>query len=133
MKVIDSMWFSTMQGNFGLVVGENEMGARRIYAGVVSGLDQKADEQAILDWGNKLKAIDLKQRKRDKNVAEARQVAMYLLWKTDKYTLLVIGRAMGGRSPATVSHAFNTIATRISREPELQDRVTKIQRLLVGE
>lgn len=54
MKVIDSMWFTTSQGLFGLVVGENEMGERKLYAGVVSGLDQKADERAILSWGNKV-------------------------------------------------------------------------------
>ena len=54
MKAIDSMWFNTMQGAFGFVVGENEMGERKLYAGVVSGLDQKADEQAILSWGNKV-------------------------------------------------------------------------------
>ena len=54
MKVIDSMWFNTMQGNFGFVVGENEEGERKLYAGVCSGLDQKGDEQLILDWGNKV-------------------------------------------------------------------------------
>ena len=54
MKVIDSMWFSTVLGQFGFVVGENEMGERKLYAGVVSGRDQKADEQAILSWGNKV-------------------------------------------------------------------------------
>ena len=55
MKAIDSMWFNTAQGRFGIVVGENEMGERKLYAGVVSGwLGQKADEQAILSWGNKV-------------------------------------------------------------------------------
>ncbi|GAI59287.1 unnamed protein product [marine sediment metagenome] len=54
MKVIDSMWFNTVQGQFGFVVGENEMGERKLYASVVSGLDQNADEQAILSWGNKV-------------------------------------------------------------------------------
>ncbi len=54
MKVIDSMWFNSIQGHFGFVVGENEMGERKLYAGVVSGLDPKADEQAILSWGNKV-------------------------------------------------------------------------------
>jgi len=48
------MWFSMVQGHFGLVVGENEMVERKIYAGVVSGLNQKADEEAILSQGNKV-------------------------------------------------------------------------------
>jgi len=54
MKVIDSMWFNTIQGHFGIVLGENERGERKLFAGVVGGLDQKTDEQALLDWGTKV-------------------------------------------------------------------------------
>ncbi len=54
MNVIDSTWFNTAQGTFGFVIGENEKGERKLYAGVVSGLSQKADEQSILDWGSKV-------------------------------------------------------------------------------
>ena len=54
MKVIDSMWFNTSLGSFGFVIGENERGERNLYAGVVSGLNQKDDEQAILSWGSKV-------------------------------------------------------------------------------
>jgi len=54
MKVIDSMWFNTIQGAFGFVVGEKEKGERRLYAGVARGLDQSADEQAILSWGHRV-------------------------------------------------------------------------------
>lgn len=54
MKAIDSMWFNTLQGTFGFVLGENETGERKLYAGVASGRDQEADEQTILSWGNKV-------------------------------------------------------------------------------
>ncbi len=54
MKVIDSVWFSNIGGLFGIVVGENEAGERKLYAGVVGGFDQKADEQALLGWGTKV-------------------------------------------------------------------------------
>jgi len=54
VKVIDSMWFNTRQGSFGFIVGENEVGKRTLYGGVAGGLDQKADEQEILSWGNKV-------------------------------------------------------------------------------
>ena len=60
MKVIDSIWFNTLQGVCGLVVGENERGERKIYAGVVSGFNQKADEEEILSWGNKVSISLLK-------------------------------------------------------------------------
>ncbi|KKL87785.1 hypothetical protein LCGC14_1931260 [marine sediment metagenome] len=54
MKVIDSMWFNTAYGHFGFVVGENDMGERKLYAGVVGGHNQNADEQTILSWGHKV-------------------------------------------------------------------------------
>ncbi len=55
MKAIDSMWFNTLQGSFGFVIGENETtGERKLYAGVCNGQDQKKDEQLILSWGNKV-------------------------------------------------------------------------------
>ena len=54
MKAIDSMWFNTLQGSFGFVLGENEVGKRTLYGGVAKGLDQKADEQEILSWGTKV-------------------------------------------------------------------------------
>ena len=54
MKIIDSMWFNTMHGTFGIVVGENDTGELALYAGVARGLDQAADEEAILSWGNKV-------------------------------------------------------------------------------
>lgn len=54
MKSIDSMWFSSMQGHFGFVLGENDEGEREIYAGVAGGLNQEVDEQHIMDWGNRV-------------------------------------------------------------------------------
>ncbi|KKN48215.1 hypothetical protein LCGC14_0654770, partial [marine sediment metagenome] len=51
---IDSMWFSNSLGHFGIVVSENETGERKLFAGIVSGHDQKVDEQTILDWGNRV-------------------------------------------------------------------------------
>ena len=60
MKAIDSMWFSTMRGLSGIVVGEDEMGKRNLYAGTARGFDQKADEKAILSWGNRVNIDILK-------------------------------------------------------------------------
>jgi len=49
------MWVNTAQGNFGIILAEDETtGERKLYAGVAAGFDQQADEQAILSWGNKV-------------------------------------------------------------------------------
>ena len=54
MKVIDSIWISTVLGNFGLVVGENDTGERKLYGGIASGDNQEDDEIMIMALGNKL-------------------------------------------------------------------------------
>jgi len=54
-KVIDSIWFNTMQGSFGIILAEDETtGERKLYGGVSAGLNPQEDEKAILDWGNKV-------------------------------------------------------------------------------
>ena len=53
MKVIDAIWFSSVHGHCGLVLGENDRGERKIYGGPARGLDQGTDERQILAWGNR--------------------------------------------------------------------------------
>lgn len=76
------------------------------------------------------KPADLKQRERSAEVALARQVAMYLLWSTEEYSLTQIGQALGGRTPATISHGFQRVAKQISRDPVLRNKVSEIQTVL---
>ncbi len=59
-----------------------------------------------------LDTSDLTGRGRTQEVAEARQVVFFLLWKDD-WTLKQIGEALGGRTPATVSHGADTIRKRL--------------------
>ena len=73
-----------------------------------------------------LEVDDLLSRKRDRNTARARQVAMYILWLGDT-TLRAIGREIGGRSPATVSHGFQVIAEAIREDEELREKVNRIK------
>lgn len=54
MEVIDSMWFSSMYGQCGFVIGENEKKERILYAGVARGGTQKDDEQSVIDYGSKV-------------------------------------------------------------------------------
>jgi len=77
-------------------------------------------------------ADDLKNRSRTPDVALARQVAMYVLSITDKYTLTTIGDALGGRSPATISHGFQRIAQRLPKNQTLRNKVEDIQLQISG-
>lgn len=71
---------------------------------------------------------DLKSRKRDELTALARQVAMYLIRQETDYSLAEIGKELGGRTPATVSHAYQKIAGHMKNSPSLKRRILDIQR-----
>ncbi|MCK5576892.1 MAG: chromosomal replication initiator protein DnaA, partial [Dehalococcoidales bacterium] len=71
---------------------------------------------------------DLTGRRRDKEVAQARQVAMFLLKQPNNCSLAEIGAFFGGRSPSTVSHACEKIADGIKASPLLRRKVQGIQR-----
>jgi chromosomal replication initiator protein len=79
-----------------------------------------------------LEAADLLGRKRDKEIALAREVAMYLLRQQGNFSLAEIGREMGGRNPSTVSHGQNRIANAVKDNPYLKHQVRDISEGLGG-
>jgi len=70
---------------------------------------------------------DLIGRKRDEATALARQVTMYLMRQETDCSLANIGKELGGRSPATISYAYEKIAGNISNDPYLRRQVLNIQ------
>jgi len=75
-------------------------------------------------------AIDLAGRRRDKETALARQVAMYLIKQETDRSLAQIGAELGGRNPSTVSHACEKIANAINYNPHLKRKISDIQQNL---
>jgi chromosomal replication initiator protein len=75
-----------------------------------------------------LTLADLKSRKRDRETALARQVAMYLLKEATNCSLAQIGLELGDRDRSTVACACQKIATDMDNNPYLKRRVSKIQR-----
>ena len=71
---------------------------------------------------------DLKSRKRDEATVLARQVAMYLIRQEINCSLAEIGQELGGRSPATISHAYQKIAGDINNSPSLRRKILNIQK-----
>ncbi len=70
---------------------------------------------------------DLKGRKRDRNTALARQLAMYLLKEGTSCSLAQIGLEFGKRDHSTVTHAIQKIASEIDNDPYLKRKVSDIQ------
>ena len=74
-----------------------------------------------------LTPTDLRSRKRDEATVLARQVAMYILRQETDYSLAEVGKVLGGRSPATVSYAYQKIASDIINSPSLRRKIFDIQ------
>ena len=70
---------------------------------------------------------DLKGRKRDRNTALARQLAMYLLKEGTSCSLAQIGLEFGNRDHSTVTHAVQKIATEMDNDPYLRRQVLDIR------
>ncbi len=70
---------------------------------------------------------DLKSRKRDRETALARGVAMYLLKQATNCSLAQIGLELGNRDHATVIHACQKITNSIDNNPPLKRKVSEIQ------
>jgi len=75
-------------------------------------------------------AVDLEGKSRSADLSLARQVVMYILWRSEKYTLGHIGQLLGDRTPATISHGFQSVATKMAKDSKLQSVVEKLLREL---
>jgi chromosomal replication initiator protein len=75
-----------------------------------------------------LASADLQGLKRDKEIALARQIAMYLIREQTSYPLAQIGRDFSDRHPSTVRHACEKITTESSLNPHLRRQISEIRK-----
>ena len=69
---------------------------------------------------------------RTREVAIARQLAMFLAKKHTKQPLTNIGAAIGGRNHATVLHSCKTISNLMDTEKLFRQQVEQIEKMLLG-
>ncbi|WAH37009.1 chromosomal replication initiator protein DnaA [Alicyclobacillus dauci] len=73
-----------------------------------------------------LRMDDLKGKKRTRNMAFPRQIAMYLTRELTDMSLPRIGEAFGGRDHTTVLHACDRINEEIAKDPELKATIDRL-------
>jgi chromosomal replication initiator protein len=73
---------------------------------------------------------ELAGRKRDKDTALARRLAMYLIRQETNFSLAEIGRSMGRRDAAAVTTACKQIAGAVNDNPYLKRKIRDIRRKL---
>lgn len=70
--------------------------------------------------------------KRTRDVAQARQVAMYLAKQHTKAPLTVIGSSIGGRNHATVLHSCKAVADMMDTDKQFKGQIEEIERIVLG-
>ena len=75
---------------------------------------------------------DIISRKRDKNLATARQIAMYLLRHELGMSFPLIGKELGGKDHSTVMHGAKKVERDIIKSPDLKNEVNTIRELIHG-
>ncbi len=70
---------------------------------------------------------------RTREIAQARQIAMYLAKLHTKAPLTAIGAAIGGRNHATVLHSCKTVSNLLETDKAFRQQVEEIERLVLAQ
>jgi chromosomal replication initiator protein len=73
---------------------------------------------------------DFNSQKRTREVAQARQVAMYLAKQHTKLPLASIGAAIGGRNHATVLHSCKSVTNFIETDKAFKAQIDEVEKLI---
>lgn len=71
-------------------------------------------------------------QKRTREVAQARQIAMYLAKQHTKSPLAAIGAAIGGRNHATVLHSCKTVSNMIETDKVFKSQIDELEKIIAA-
>ncbi|MBR4994844.1 MAG: chromosomal replication initiator protein DnaA [Alistipes sp.] len=74
----------------------------------------------------------LNSSKRTRDLAQARQVAMYLAKQHTKLPLAAIGSAIGGRNHATVLHSFKQVTNMLDTDKLFRGQIEELEKMIIG-
>lgn len=86
-------------------------------------------QNRVCDFYN-LRIADLKSKRRHKNLAVPRQIAMYLCKKHIRSSFPEIGHKFGGKDHTTVMHAVQKITKCLGADDLIKTEVTELEKLL---
>lgn len=78
-----------------------------------------------------LNVDDLLSKKRNKELAFPRQVAMYLCRELSNLSFPEIGQAFGGKNHTTIMYAHEQISLRAKESVELQDTLDELKKSII--
>jgi chromosomal replication initiator protein len=80
----------------------------------------------------RVKGAELSGPQRDRSIAYARQMAMYLLREEAKLSLIEVGNYLGGRNHSTVIYGCDKIAGEAKRKGRVRQDLQALKQLLYG-
>ena len=80
----------------------------------------------------KIKPAEMHSKKRNRNIARPRQIAMYLARELTQTSLPDIGASFGGRDHTTVLHACRKVAELRDKHPEINRELLVLTQVLRG-
>ena len=108
---------------------------RAVYDMLSSTTDRRIPDSVVIDAVASFFSVKtevLKGRRRDRQTARARQVAMYLLREDSSLGLTAIGRLLGGRDHSTVMHGCDRITNELNVDANLRRSILKIREQLAA-
>lgn len=107
--------------------------AKEVLANIVTHVQPKLSiesvQSKVCDFYS-LKSADLKSKRRHRNLAVPRQIAMYLCKTHIGSSFPEIGHKFGGKDHTTVMHAVSKIKKCITDDTNIQFEVTELEKLL---
>ncbi|MFQ5560154.1 MAG: chromosomal replication initiator protein DnaA, partial [Nitrospinota bacterium] len=107
--------------------------AKETFKNIFQGRDRDVDipdvQKAVVEYYG-LKLSDMKSKKRDRNVAVPRQVAMYLCKELTNHSLSNIGKSFGGKDHTTVIHSVKQVEKKMKDDHDLLAALKQIKRSL---
>jgi len=88
-------------------------------------------QKTVADYFD-IKPSDLKTKRRNKQLAYPRQVAMYLARELTNMTLPDIGASFGGRDHSTVIHAYEKIEKELKSDPNVKNLINRLMVQIKG-
>lgn len=79
-----------------------------------------------------VKTSDLSGPQRERSIAYARQMAMYLMREEAKLSLVEVGNQLGGRNHSTVIYGCDKIGVEVKRKTRVRQDVQAIKQLIYG-
>lgn len=78
----------------------------------------------------KIKKTDLIGKRKNKEIAEPRQICMYLMTELLNLPLVAVGKAMGGKDHTTIMHGRNKISELLKSNPRISTEVNDLKNLI---